>query len=515
MLQNNIIKHINAKINSHLYYKIAFTFLLGALYSFTFAPYNIFICIFIAFFFLIITIKNSKNFKQTLLFIYSFNLGFCIFNFYWVWYSISYMFFDPALKILLFFGGSILYCIFFLPLLLLKSKQDYSFLFIIKIILALSLHELLKNYLVGGMPWPIAAQIWDFSLYMLQGVALYGSIGFSLITWCLVASLFFLLLKTNIKVKAILMAPALAIVLFVLIYGIYRVNYYNNRDNIAILSNINFRIISTAIDQDLKYSNSKIQNFYDITEISFEKLNEKNLPDYILFPEVAFGFSINPNDKYFNFFASHIPSKSTVLLGALREEDAKYYNSIYAISGENKNIINLYDKINLVPFGEYIPFVDIIPYINKIVDTSLLSKGSEQTIFNINNVIFSALICFEVAFFNKNLNSNNIDWLFIASNEAWFNYSNELYQFISLLKIRSIEGGVYTIKSSNKGFSSIINPLGEIEFLMKATHNAFYDTNLLIYKIKQHYTLYLFFITLLIITCYYLFFVVYKKLTRS
>ncbi len=514
-LTNNILHNLKIKINSHFYYKIALTFLLGILYSFTFAQYNIFICLFVAFFFLIIIIKNAQSFKHALLFIYSFNLGFCIVNFYWVWYSISYMFFDPLLKILLFFGGSVLYCIFFLPLLLLKTQKNYSFLFVFKVLVALILHELLKNYLAGGMPWPIAAQVWNFSLYMLQGVALYGSIGFSLITWAVVASLFFLLLKINIKSKAILMAPAVAIILLVLFFGVYRVNYYGNKQNINQISNLNFRIVSTAIDQDLKYSNTKIQNFYDITKIAFDDLNTKATPDYILLPEVAFGFIVNQNDTYFNLFASNIPKKSTVLLGALREEDEQYYNSVYAILGKNKTITAYYDKINLVPFGEYIPFIDIVPYIKNLVALNLLSAGKEQTIFNINADIFSVLICFEIAFFNKTLNSNNIDWLFIASNEAWFDYSNELHQFISLLKIRSIEGGIYSLKSSNKGFSSIINPLGEIEVLIKATQNSFYDTNLTIYKIKPHNKLYIFFITALIITCYYLFFMVYKKLTIS
>ena len=86
------------------------------------------------------------------------------------------------------------------------------------------------------------------------------------------------------------------------------------------------------------------------------------------------------------------------------------------------------------------------------------------------------------------LSYKNIDWLLNITNEGWFNNSIELEQMNSLLRMRSIEGGVTTVKVANLGKSVIINPLGNYEYISKG-YSDNYNLHIVdIQKVATYYS---------------------------
>jgi apolipoprotein N-acyltransferase len=149
----------------------------------------------------------------------------------------------------------------------------------------------------------------------------------------------------------------------------------------------------------------------------------------------------------------------------------RQYNSAYLLD-PNGRYVDRYDKIHLVPFGEYIPLRNIFPFLSALVpfDASLTS-GEKQTLFQIpiggQTLKFGVLICYEDSDSElaRRLRRDGADFLVNISNDAWFGLS-ELDQHFVTARFRAIENRVGVIRSGNNGLSGLINPLGRAEILL-------------------------------------------------
>ena len=159
----------------------------------------------------------------------------------------------------------------------------------------------------------------------------------------------------------------------------------------------------------------------------------------------------------------------------------QYFNS-FAVFDNDLNLIDNYNKINLVPFGEFIPFEKIFYKFNVRIITnniSSFSKGSSREIIEIKNDLnsfsFLPLICFEIIF-SGNLTKNfDFDFILNISEDGWFGKSIGPRQHFAHSIFRAIENGKYIVRSANNGMAAIINPLGEIEKKIKYEEAGFID----------------------------------------
>jgi len=326
--------------------------------------------------------------------------------------------------------------------------------------------DVMKLSLFGGFPWFMIASVWDFDIYMLQIASIVGEFGLGIITYGLLTLCFGLVLNLKVVVKIYLLIIILSIT-FILHYAGYYIIKNFDKDDGKSYKKISLRLVQPNINQGDKQNPYKQdENFHTILDLAFSNLPQ-NI-DYIILPEVAFNIVLENREDLFKQLLKSIPKNSYLLTGTLREYKKNYYNSFYILeeSLNNIKINNFYDKLLLVPFGEFIPLSQFLPFINNFVGLSNLSAGVEQKIFNLKNNKFSVLICFEGVFPN-NLNSYQIDWLLNISNEAWFNESIEFQQNNSLLKFRSIESGVPLVKVSNTGQSIVVDSLGRIKSVIK------------------------------------------------
>ena len=153
------------------------------------------------------------------------------------------------------------------------------------------------------------------------------------------------------------------------------------------------------------------------------------------------------------------------MIGLLRIETNKLFNSLVFLNSKG-NIINQYDKIHLVPFGEFLPFEGIIKGFGVQSFSNLFksfSAGEKREIIQIGNLKILPLICYEIIYSGKIFNNNNFDFIINISEDGWFGKSVGPKQHFTHSIFRSIESGKYILRSANNGIAAIINPLGGIE----------------------------------------------------
>ena len=153
----------------------------------------------------------------------------------------------------------------------------------------------------------------------------------------------------------------------------------------------------------------------------------------------------------------------------------KIFNSLIVVDN-NLKLISKYDKIKLVPFGEFLPLENFLSSfgLKKITagyQSFSSSKSKREVIeLNLNNFSFVPLICYEIIYSGKIISSNkNNNFIINISEDGWFGETVGLDQHFSHSIFRSIEEGKNLIRSSNNGISGYINPLGIVVEKLEST----------------------------------------------
>ena len=163
------------------------------------------------------------------------------------------------------------------------------------------------------------------------------------------------------------------------------------------------------------------------------------------------------------------------------KDQYKYFNS-FSVFDNNLNLLKNYNKVNLVPFGEFLPFESFLSKIGlKTITNNFgsFSNGEVRKIIQLENnsqsFSFLPLICYEIIYSGKLTKNLNYDYILNISEDGWFGKSVGPQQHLSHSIFRAIESGKYVIRSSNNGVAVIINPLGEIEKKIDYENDGYID----------------------------------------
>ncbi|OGW98528.1 MAG: apolipoprotein N-acyltransferase [Omnitrophica bacterium RIFCSPLOWO2_12_FULL_44_17] len=203
-------------------------------------------------------------------------------------------------------------------------------------------------------------------------------------------------------------------------------------------------------------------------------------PDLIIWPEAAFPGFFNYDLDGTLVFQLVSELKTPLLIGAphleaLREgitmvdSNTKVYNSAYLID-ESRSFGNRYDKIRLVPFGEFIPWQNLfrlfgLDIVAHSLGVSDFTAGREMKVFNLKNKYpFASLICFEDTFpsLARLAVKKGAKFLVVITNDAWFSVSAAPYQHLQASVFRAIENGVPVVRAANTGISAFIDAEGRV-----------------------------------------------------
>jgi apolipoprotein N-acyltransferase len=228
------------------------------------------------------------------------------------------------------------------------------------------------------------------------------------------------------------------------------------------------------IPQDVKWDSA----FQKKTLATYRDLSlalEGQSPGLIVWPETAFPSSFPSGTELDDKVMDIAQETGThLLMGALSAKEKKkaigevrevieVYNSAYLLSPQRR-ILGLYDKMHLVPFGEYIPFSARFPILNKLAGIWNIEPGEKTVLFRLPRGRFGVLICFEVIFPELCRESvrQGANFMVTITNDAWFGKTSAPHQHLSQATFRAIENRVWLVRAANTGISAFIDPWGRI-----------------------------------------------------
>jgi apolipoprotein N-acyltransferase len=325
-----------------------------------------------------------------------------------------------------------------------------------------------KSHLLTGFPWENLAYSLHDMISFIQIIDISGVYGLTFIIVvvnCAVYDIMSMTVETRKKVIYELSVIAIAVML-IFGYGVYRLNQVEHAmegkktDKIA--------IIQGNIDQTVKWNN-KYQK--DTLEI-YKNLSlpcAKSGVRLIVWPETAAPiFFQNIDDKHRFIISIAQEAKSYLLFGSpsYRTENGMNYfsNSAYLISPSG-NIEGRYDKMHLVPYGEYVPLRKVFFFLEKlVVGVGDFRPGEVLAPLMMDGEKIGVLICYEGIFpeISRQYHSMGVSLLVNITNDAWFGTSSAPYQHLTMTAFRAIENRRYIIRAANTGISALIKPTGAI-----------------------------------------------------
>lgn len=230
---------------------------------------------------------------------------------------------------------------------------------------------------------------------------------------------------------------------------------------------IRVSLIQGNIPQSVKW---EVMARDQIMEIYFKltELAAYESPDLIVWPEASFPgyFNRDPDGRLVEDWIDQI-SVPTLIGAPYYVDHQTVHNSAYLVNASG-DIQQRYDKINLVPFGEYVPFGNLLSLLKPLAESlgvSDFSPGRELTTFKLrDNLLFSVLICFEDVFPNlvRRFARRDIQFLAVMTNDAWFGHTGAPYQHLQASVFRAVENGLPIVRSANTGVSAFIDARGRV-----------------------------------------------------
>ena len=141
----------------------------------------------------------------------------------------------------------------------------------------------------------------------------------------------------------------------------------------------------------------------------------------------------------------------------------EFLNSAFLLTGQG--ITGKYDKIQLVPFGEYVPLSGVIGFVRSWAEfISEMGAGETATVFEIPGARFGTVICYEVIFpgLFRRFVAGGADFMANITNDAWFGETSGPWQHLSALPLRAVEHRVAIARAANTGVSAFVDPSGRI-----------------------------------------------------
>jgi apolipoprotein N-acyltransferase len=142
----------------------------------------------------------------------------------------------------------------------------------------------------------------------------------------------------------------------------------------------------------------------------------------------------------------------------------KYFNSAFLI-GPDGSDGGVYQKMHLVPFGEYVPLRRVFFFASRLVaSVSDFSAGSVAVLLPVRGHLVSTAICYEIVYPDlvRQFVRGGSELLTTITNDAWFGPSSAPYQHFGQASMRAIENGRYLVRAANTGISGIVDPYGRV-----------------------------------------------------
>ncbi|MGH7906021.1 MAG: apolipoprotein N-acyltransferase [Candidatus Binataceae bacterium] len=337
--------------------------------------------------------------------------------------------------------------------------------------------EWVRSFFPIGFPWNLVGYTAYRNLDLIQFAEVTGVYGISALILFFNAVLYAVLFRRYTpRAQTASLGALTAMILAAVIFGSLRVHQL---EHAPAKGELRIAMVQGDIPQSIKWNPEYLRSSFKVY-VTQSEVAAKQKPDLIVWPEAAAAFLFQPTAQYpaqFELDAAYRAAllklaRTTgdpILFGApaLGREDNEigFYNRAYLVSGQGR-VVAHYDKIQLVPFGEYIPLRSLIgPFVHRIVKGfGDLFPGRVQTIFTVKKAHLGVLICYESVFpdLARRAVKRGADMLINITNDAWYGESSAPYQLLAMAAMRSVETKVPMVRVANTGISAVIMPTGQI-----------------------------------------------------
>jgi apolipoprotein N-acyltransferase len=341
--------------------------------------------------------------------------------------------------------------------------------------IALGLAEYARGHVLTGLPWNLIGYGVLATLPLMQIAALLGVYALSLLAVLLFASPAALFAPSGSQLGGGIGSAALAGLLVTLL-GLGYVWGERRLASAALDSTrVRLRIVQANVDQAEKWRpENSVEIFNEYLELT--KAGGLENIGIVIWPETAVPFLLADAPDALSAIGDALPQGTSLLVGSGRlveESNApgepiadRIYNSLLVVDDQG-GVIGSYDKIHLVPFGEYLPFQSFLESLGIMQLTGVrggFAVGKGPRLLAVPGAPpASPLICYEIIFPDEVTDrAARPGWFINITNDAWFGSSAGPYQHFHQAQVRAIEQGLPVARAANTGISAVIDPYGRI-----------------------------------------------------
>jgi apolipoprotein N-acyltransferase len=339
---------------------------------------------------------------------------------------------------------------------------------------ALTTAEWLRGHVVSGFPWNAFGYALTGPLVLAQASALVGLWGMTFLAVFIFASPA-VVADDPADTPRRFIAPLIGVAILVALAGYGGVRLAQHPT--SFVPGVRLRIMQPNLTQDERFNytaKQQVMNRYLALSDRATGPETSGVKDvtHLIWPESAFPFYLAREADALAQIAALLSRHTVLITGAVRAAAmapsgaVRAYNSVYVIDRDG-SIAGIYDKVHLVPFGEYLPFEDFLESLGLISLTKMpggFLAGDRRRLMQVPGAPpMLPLICYEIVFPDQAAPpGERPGWLLNLTNDGWFGISTGPYQHFQQARIRAIEQGLPLVRAANTGISAVVDPLGRI-----------------------------------------------------
>ncbi len=338
----------------------------------------------------------------------------------------------------------------------------------------LTASEWLRGHVLTGFPWNAFGYALTSPLALAQSASLIGLWGLTFVAITVFASPA-TLTDDRAETRYAWLPPLLGIAVLAAMggFGAWRLA----RTPTRLVDGVHLRIMQPNLQQDVRFNyaaRQEVMKHYVALSDRASGPQSLGMRDvtHLIWPELPFPFFLTREADALSQITQLLPQGSVLITGAMRlaepvnPADPGAYNSIYVIDHDG-SILALYDKVHLVPFGEYLPFEHFLEGLGLQSLTKqrggFLAGDRRRLIAVPGTPAALPLICYEVIFPGDVVpTGERPGWIVNVTNDGWFGISSGPYQHFQQARVRTIEEGLPLARAANTGISAVVDPVGRI-----------------------------------------------------
>ena len=322
--------------------------------------------------------------------------------------------------------------------------------------------ELGRTYFWSGFPWVLLGYSQTTVLPVVQLASIVGVFGMSALVASVSAAVAYVVVSRSKTSIGGLMGVA-AVMCGIVLWGNHRLA---NDDLVRQGSSVRVALIQGNIPQDQKWDEAQAGNILN-TYLTMTRDAARQGAQVVIWPESSTPFPFLDDRVGGDRIRALVRETGIeLLLGSDQVDHASkaYYNAAFLVRKDG-NVAGVYQKMHLVPFGEFVPLQQLLFFVGPLVEAAgSFTPGAEMVVLPTAYGPLSTAICYEIVFpaLVRESVAKGSQLLTTITNDAWYGRSSAPYQHFLQASMRAIEQGRYLARAANTGITGIVDPYGRV-----------------------------------------------------